>query len=53
MDEESSTDPFFKEISQKYTPAEIAEIKKYLTEWDAAISFYFPQYFRPCSKEKF
>jgi hypothetical protein len=33
---ESSTDPFFAELTQGYTETEIAEIRKYLTDWDAA-----------------
>lgn len=33
---ESSTDPFFAELINRYSEAEIAEIKTYLTDWDAA-----------------
>lgn len=33
---ESSTDPFFAELIKKYSEVEIAEIKTYLTDWDAA-----------------
>lgn len=33
---ESSTDPFFAELTQRYSDTERAEIKAYLTYWDAA-----------------
>ncbi len=33
---ESSTDPFFAELIKRYSEVEIAEIKRYLTDWDAA-----------------
>ena len=36
MPNELQTDPFFKQLCQRYTSAEIAEIEQYLNEWNQA-----------------
>lgn len=40
--DESSTDPFFSELTQGYSDEEIAETQKYLIDWDA------PSYLSVC-----
>ncbi|MBR8829257.1 MAG: hypothetical protein DSM107014_15390 [Gomphosphaeria aponina SAG 52.96 = DSM 107014] len=36
MQKEQPVDPFLEQLCQGYTTSEIAEIKQYLTEWEAA-----------------
>ncbi|BAZ08027.1 hypothetical protein [Calothrix sp. NIES-3974] len=40
MTDESSIDPFLEQLCEGYSETEVAEIKQYVQEWDAATYIY-------------